>query len=82
MYFAEQKIHHGEFELAHINCAERYAFKQKQYDSVSFPILHTLNLLSRRDDGIDALRAAFEAAEEHAPENVGDMPPPPSDEGI
>ena len=82
LYFAEQKVHHGEFALAHVNCADRYAFKQKEYDSLSFPILHTLNLLSRREDGIAALRNAFEAAEERAKEGAIDKPMPPSDEGI
>ena len=82
LYFSEQKVHPDLFELAHVNCADRYAFKQKEYDNLSFPILQTLDRLSRRGDGIAALREAFEAAEERAPEDIGDLPTPPSDEGI
>ena len=82
LYFFEQKAHPEEFELAHINCADRYAFKQKEFDNLSFPIMDAINRLSTRGDGIAALREVFEVAGKRAPADISDVPTPPSDEDI
>ena len=83
LYFAQEKVRVDEFELAHVNCVERYEREQKAFDQLSFPIVDAVTRLSRRGDGIAALREAFESPEEPAPEDLGDMPTPPIDgEGI
>ena len=83
LYFAETKTHHEQFELLHVNCAGQYASKQEEFDNLSFPIMDAITRLSRRGDGVAALREAFEAAEERAPEDIGSVLTPPSDgEGI
>ena len=80
MYFAKENVAVDEFELAHINCAERYAREQKLFDDLSFSIVDAVTRLSRRGDGIAALRQAFESVDEPAPEDIGDVPTPPSGE--
>ena len=80
LYFANHKVPTDEFELAHINCAERYAQEQKAFDDLSFPIVDAVTRLSRCGDGIAALRDAFESPDEPAPEDIGDVSSPPSDE--
>ena len=80
IYFVQEHVPVDEFELAHINCVERYAQEQKRFDELSFPIVDAVVRLSRRWDGIAALRQAFEAADEPSPEDIGVVATPPNGE--
>ena len=79
LFFAQERVSAEEFELAHINCAERYAQEQKQFDDLSFPIVDAVVRLSRRGDGIAALRQAFEAVDEPSPKDIGIVTTPPTE---
>ena len=80
IYFVQEHVPVDEFELAHINCAERYAREQKAFDDLSFPIVDAVVRLSRRGDGIAALRQAFEAVDEPSPEDIRSVATLPSEE--
>ena len=80
IFFAQERVSSDEFELAHINCAERYAKEQKRFDDLSFPIIDAVVRLSRRGDEIAALRQAFEAVDEPSPEDIGGVATPPNKE--
>ena len=75
LFFAQERVSVEEFELAHVNCVEQYAKEQKRFDDLSFPIVDAVVRLSRRGDGIAALRQAFEAVDEPSLEDIGEWQP-------